>query len=186
MKPTAALVLVLALIGCGGTAAAPPSAPAPSTPPTTTPPPTSGGTSSGSAPAAPTVVNVSAGQTTSGINITVVAPAAPTAPNAKVLGVSGLTGGGSAYNTGDSIHVGQTARVLLFGPGLDGTMQVNIVGPPGITVSGVTSIQATDNTPGISFVATVAPNAALGGRTVWLQTTHGDVTTFTGGLEVVP
>lgn len=97
-----------------------------------------------------------------------------------------MTGSGSAYNTGDAIHVGQTARVLLFGPGLDGSMQVKIVGAPGITVSGITSIKATDNTPGISFVATVAPNAAPGGRTVWLQTAQGDVTTFTSGLEVVP
>jgi hypothetical protein len=77
-------------------------------------------------------------------------------------------------------------RVILFGPGLNGQMQVNIAGPADITVSSITGIQATDNTPGISFMATAKPNAALGARTVFLQNTNGDVTTFTGGLEVVP
>lgn len=77
-------------------------------------------------------------------------------------------------------------RVILFGPGLDGQMQVRISGPSDITVSGITSIQASDNTPGIAFMAAAAGNAALGARTVYLQNTSGDVTSFTGGLEVIP
>jgi hypothetical protein len=65
-------------------------------------------------------------------------------------------------------------------------MQVTIRGPADITVSNIVSITSTNNTPGISFVAVVGANAALGARTVVLQNTQGDVTTFTGGLEVVP
>jgi len=77
-------------------------------------------------------------------------------------------------------------RVLLFGPGLNGQMQVRIGGPADVTVSSITGVQATDNTPGISFMATVSGSAALGARSVFLQNTSGDVTSFTGGLEVVP
>jgi len=103
-----------------------------------------------------------------------------------VLGVATLTGSGDAFNTGATIAQGATMRVLLFGPGLSGSMQVSITGPADITVSNVQTIKATDGTPGIAFMAAAAPNAALGGRTVVLQTANGDVTTFTGGLEVVP
>jgi hypothetical protein len=77
-------------------------------------------------------------------------------------------------------------RVILFGPGLSAQMQVRVGGPSDITVAQISGIQATDNTPGISFMATAGGNAALGARTVFLQTTNGDVTSFTGGLEVVP
>lgn len=183
MKLAAALFLVFALVGCGGTASAPPS-PTTSSP---SPPPTTGGaTTTGSTPPAPGAVTVTAGQTTSGVDIAVVAPAASPAINAQDLGVAAMTGAGSAYNTGDVIHRGATSRVLLFGPGLNGSVQVSIVGPPGITVSEVSTIKATDNTPGISFTATVAPNAALGARTVSLTNSQGDTSTFTGGLEVVP
>ena len=97
-----------------------------------------------------------------------------------------MSGTASAYNTGDVIHRGTKARVLLFGPGLNGSMQVKMMGPAGITVSDIISITATDNTPGIAFVAAVAADAALGARTVVLQNAKGDITTFTGGLEVVP
>lgn len=97
-----------------------------------------------------------------------------------------MSGSASAYNTGDVIHRGQTARVLLFGPGLSGDMQVSIRGPADITIASINTITSTTSTPGVSFVATVAPNAALGGRTVVLQNANGDVTTFSGGLEVVP
>ncbi len=77
-------------------------------------------------------------------------------------------------------------RVVLFGPGLTAGMTVSILGPSDIQISNVQGTSATDNTPGLSFTATVAPNAALGARTVVLQASNGDITTFTGGLEVVP
>jgi hypothetical protein len=181
VKLTASLFVLIILAGCGGTTGAP----SPSTT-TTSPPPTSTGSPPSSPPSTANPVSVAAGQTVSGITIAVVAPQASPAPNAQDLGVAALSGTGSAYNTGDVIHLGATARVLLFGPGLDGSMQVSIVGPPGISVAGVAPITSTDKTPGVSFLATVAPNAALGARTVSLKNSQGDITTFTGGLEVVP
>lgn len=177
----AVLALLALLTACGGNVAS--ASPA-------TPPPSSTPPSSTSGPAAPVnppaAVNVAAGQTSAGVDITVGPPASATPPNAQDLGVAGLTGGASAFNTGDTISRGATQRVVLFGPGLSGDMQVTIRGPNDITVSSVASITATDNTPGISFLATVSPTAALGARTVVLQASNGDLTTFTGGLEVVP
>ena len=182
MKSAILLVVLVTLVGCGGTAASRggggsngSSTPAPSTP-TGTPTPVN----------APGPVTVAAGQNASGVDITVSAPQSSPAPNAEDLGVAAMSGTASAYNTGDVIHRGQTARVLLFGPGLSGDMQVSIRGPADITIASVNPITSTTSTPGLSFVATVAPNAALGGRTVVLQNAKGDVTTFTGGLEVLP
>jgi hypothetical protein len=175
------LLLTAILIGCGGGDSS--STPTPTPPagnPSTPPPPVSG--SVGDA----TTVTVSEGQTVSGIDITVAAPASSTAPNAQNLGVNALSGQASASNTGDVIHRGDSNRIVMFGPGLNGQMTVRIGGPTDITVSNVSSIQATDNTPGVAFTATVSSNAALGARTVYLQSTNNDITTFTGGLEVVP
>jgi len=176
-----AIVASLALLtACGGNVASA----APATPPSSTPP------SSASGPAAPVnppaVVNVAAGQTSAGVSITVGPPASATPPNAQDLGVAALSGGASAFNTGDTIARGATQRVVLFGPGLSSDMQVTVRGPNDITVSSTSAITATDTTPGISFIATVSPSAALGARTVVLQATNGDITTFTGGLEVAP
>ncbi len=134
----------------------------------------------------PVVVTLGTGQTVGGIDISVVAPASSTAPNAVVLGVAALSGAGQAFNTGGSIAQGATQRVLLFGSGLSGNMQVSITGASDITITNIVSIKATDNTPGVAFTAAAAPNAALGARTVILQATNGDITTFTGGLEVTP
>ena len=167
-------ILAAVLLGCGGGSSS-------STPPATTPP-TSGGTSSVGTPA---VVQVSAGQASSGVNISVPAPSG-TQPNALDLGVASLTGPASAFNTGDMIHRGATMRVVMFGPGFTGDMQVTVLGPNDIQISNVQAITATDNTPGVSFTVAVAGNAALGGRTVVLQSTGGNITAFTGGLEVVP
>jgi hypothetical protein len=102
------------------------------------------------------------------------------------LGVAGLTGSASAFNTGDVIHRGATMRVVMFGPGLTGDMQVTILGPNDIQISNVRGTTSTDGTPGIAFTAAVSGNAALGARTVVLQTSSGNITAFTGGLEVVP
>ena len=65
-------------------------------------------------------------------------------------------------------------------------MTVRISGPSDIAVSNISGVQATDNTPGLAFIATANPNAALGARTVYLVNGSGDVTAFTGSLEVVP
>jgi hypothetical protein len=156
-------------------------------------PPSNGGQSTnpspspeGSAVKAPVPVDVGQGSGATGVDITVASPTGSPPPNAQDLGVNDTTGRATASNTGGPIHRGKTMRIILFGPGLNGQMQVKIGGPSDITVTNITGIQATDNTPGISFLATAGTNAALGARTVFLQTAGGDITSFTGGLEVVP
>lgn len=168
------------LAGCGGGGSSSTSASSGSS---NTPAPNPGGT-----PVtlkAATVVDLGQGQTASGVDITVSPAAISPAPNAQNLGVNSLTGRASASNTGGVIHRGASNRVILFGPGLNGQMTVTIGGVKDITITNVTGITATDNTPGLAFTATAATSAALGARTVYLQNTSGDVTTFTGGLEVV-
>jgi len=178
----------LFLAACGGAGG---STPAP--PPTFT---SNGGTSStNAAPApeappvqlsAPVPVDVSRGPSATGIDITVASPVTSPAPNAQDLGSNSPSARQAASNTGGTIRRGATMRIILFGPGLSGQMQVRLSGPTDITVSGITSIQASDNTPGIAFMAAANGNAALGARTVYLQNNSGDVTSFTGGLEVIP
>lgn len=149
---------------------------------------TGGGGSSctGSAPvAAPNVVTVVAGQTTPNTNIAVACQASNPTPNAENLGVGATINGTSASNTGAQIQQGATMSVLLFGPGLSSGMTITISGPNDITVSNATTIRSTGNVPGVAFTATVSPTAALGARTVILEDGNQDVTTFTGGLEVV-
>ncbi len=179
------VALAFALIACGGTSSTPTPSPAPTPAPSPAPSPGPAPAPSGS-PSTPAVVTVAAGSTASGVDIAVVAPASATPPNARDLGVADLSGPASAFNTGATIRRGQTKRVVLFGPGLTGSMTVIVEGPTDIQVSNVQSIRATDNTPGVSFTAAVSGNAALGARSVVLQASNGDITTFTGGLEVVP
>jgi hypothetical protein len=138
-----------------------------------------GGGGGGGAVGQATIVDVSGGQTASGVDIAVASPASSPTPNAENLGT-----GSSASNTGATISQGTTATILLFGLGLNGNMQVTISGPGDIAVSNIQGITATDNTPGISFTAAVASNAALGARTVLLRDSKDDITSFNGGLEV--
>ena len=146
--------------------------------------PTSGPAAGSTAPVgSPIIVEVGSGSAAGGVNITVPAPASSPAPNAQVLGVTTGTGG-SAFNTGQVISRGANATVLLFGPGLDGTMTVTIGGPTDIQISNVRSIKATDGTPGVAFNVVVSGSAAFGARTVFLENTKGDITAFAGGLEV--
>jgi hypothetical protein len=146
----------------------------------------SGTACTASAPlAAPNVVTVVAGQTISNTNIAVSCQASSPTPNAENLGVGATVNGTSASNTGAQIQQGATMSVILFGPGLSGGMTIAISGPNDITVTNPTTIRSTGNTPGIAFTAIVSPTAALGARTVILQDVNHDVTTFTGGLEVV-
>ncbi len=160
--------LLLSLFACGGNSSTS----------------SSSNAGSGSPPGQAAIVNVAAGQTSTGVNITVASPVASPAPNAQVLGV-----GTTASNTGAQISQGATGQVFLCGPGLSGNMQVKISGPPDITVSGISAVQCTDSSgnkvSGIQFTAAVNSGAGLGGRTVFLMDTQNDITTFTGGLEVV-
>jgi hypothetical protein len=140
----------------------------------------SGGGGGGGAVGQATIISVSGGQTTTGVDIAVASPVSSPTPNAEFLGT-----GNSASTTGGTISQGTTATVLLFGPGLNGNMRVTISGPGDITVTNIQGItSATDNTPGVSFTAAVASNAALGARTVLLRDSNDDITSFTGGLEV--
>jgi len=126
-----------------------------------------------------TIINVSGGQTTTGVNIAVASPASSPTPNAEDLGT-----GNSASTTGATISQGATATVLLFGLGLNGNMGVTISGPGDIAITNIHSITSDKNIPGVAFTAAVAGNAALGARTVLLRDSKDDITSFTGGLEV--
>ena len=150
-----------------------------STPPTPTPPP--GTTSSQINP--PVVIGLAPGQAASGADITVPLPSSSPAPNVLVLGVSS-GGGGTAFNTGATIARGASKMVLMFGPGLSGSVQISISGPPDIAISQLQSITSTKGTPGVAFQAAVDPTAALGARTVLVQNSKNDISAFTGGLEV--
>jgi len=173
---TILFIALAAMSGCAGHSSSPMSNnPTPS--PTPTPPPSVGPVNP------PTVITLGAGQSISGNDIMVSAPASGTAPNAQALGAT-TTSAGSADNTGTIVSRSSVVTVLLFGPGLSGNMLVTISGPSDIGISQIRSIQSTTGTPGVAFQATVAGNAALGARTVVLQSPNGDITTFTGGLEV--
>ena len=128
-------------------------------------------------------ITLAAGQSMSGIDIVVPAPSSNPPTNAQVLGVT-TTSSGSASNTGATVARGSTVTVLLFGPGLSANMQVSISGPADIGISQIQSIQSTTNVPGVAFQAIIPSTAAVGARTVILQAPNGDITTFTGGLEV--
>jgi len=174
------LVICALLIGCGGRGMAPGGG-------TASAAPTNTGSSAPSAPAiSANPVTLAAGQTRGGVDITVAAAASSPAPNAQDLGVNTPSGLGMASNTGGTIHRGSAMRVLLFGPGLAGDMKITIGGPQDISVTNIQGVHATDNTPGIAFTASAAGNASLGARTVFLQSAGGDVTSFAGGLEVIP
>jgi hypothetical protein len=152
-----------------------------------------GGNSSGStgggtgAVAAQTPVTLASGQATTGVDIVVPAPASATAPNASFLGVNQPQG--RAAVTGDIVHQGDSnATVTIFGQGVSSSMDISFSGPNDITVvsGSVVGVTASNNTPGIQFAINVPANAALGARTVILRATNDDITTFTGGLEVIP
>ena len=137
------------------------------------------------APGSPSLVTVAAGATTSGINISVVSPQSNPTPNAKFLGVNLAQGGATV--TGDTVSRGQgTATVTMYGPGLTSGMKVSVTGPGDITVGALTAVTAQDGTPGLQFPITLTSSTALGARTVVMQDAKNDVTTFSGGLEVVP
>jgi hypothetical protein len=146
--------------------------------------PGGGGGGGGGQVTPPAVVSVAAGQTTSGVNITVAGPASSPTPNATAVGADGR----HAFSTGDVMHQNSAATVIVFGTGLNTSMKASFSGPGDITVGPLQSVtfQQPNSPPGLQFTATLPSNAALGARTLILQDTKNDITTFTGGLEVVP
>jgi hypothetical protein len=161
------------MTACGGDDSSPPP-----------PPGNGGGGNNNGTIQVPVAVAVADGQTVSGTNITV--PSGTSTLNAELLGVLPIGSGGSAQNTGDRIQRGTTGQVLMFGTGLSGSVTVAISGPADILVSNIVTRTATDGTQGVSFDVVVDPNAALGARTVFLQSGTDQLTSFTGGLEVIP
>jgi hypothetical protein len=129
---------------------------------------------------------VDSGLAVSGVDINVSSPSDSPTPNAQMLGVTNLGNGGSASNVGDVIHRGSKMTVLMFGPGLNGTLTVTVSGPADITVSNIRGVTSIDGISGLAFDAAVDGQASLGARTVRLRSPRKDVTTFTGGLEVLP
>jgi hypothetical protein len=144
-----------------------------------------GGGGGGGGGNSPTPVTVSAGSTTTGVDIAVVLPKSSPTPNAQFLGVNIANAGGST--TGDTVSRSQGSGVVtMYGDGLANTMTVTITGPGDITVGALSSITATDGTPGVQFPITLTGLTALGARTIVMKDAKGDITTFTGGLEVIP
>ncbi len=143
----------------------------------------SGGGGGGSSVSAPVPVAVQANQTAIA-NITVVAPASGTPPNVLAVGVDS---NGFAFATGGTATQGETAGVVtLFGPGITSGMTASFSGPSDITVTNINPVTATDGTPGLQFNIAVTNTAALGARTLILQSSNNDITTFAGGIEIIP
>jgi len=170
---------LFAVIGCGArglvnaSSTSSSSSPAPSA---SLQPPTSPGELSNA-----NTILVSAGSSTAGVNVTV-SPAMGT-ENATSLGTLAK---GFAANTGVIVHQASAASIVLFGPGLSGSMSVTISGAQDIGVSNVRGMQAKDGTPGIAFDAVIGSSTAIGARTLYLKAANNDITAFTGGLEVQP
>jgi hypothetical protein len=157
-----------------------------------------GGNSGGGSVSAPAVVTATGGGTATGVDIAVVAPASSTSPNAQVIGAA-ATSASSLSLTNTEARVSKAAGtqvVALCGTGLLAAMKVGVGDAPGVsnsdfTITNITGVtcsgsgSGSTSTPGLQFDITVASGALLGNRTVFLQSTNNDVTTFTGGLEVV-
>jgi hypothetical protein len=143
-----------------------------------------GGNGGGGGVNPPTIVSVSAGQAVLGVNISVAAQASSPTPNVTAAGADGK----SAFSGGDVMHQNSVATIIVFGPGLNTSMKASFSGPGDIAIGPLQSVNFTDPKapPGLRFTATVASNAALGARTLVLQDTKNDITTFSGALEVVP
>jgi hypothetical protein len=142
-----------------------------------------GGKSSGGSPNPannPQTITVSGGILT-GVDITALAPASNPTPNAQFLGV---TPSNQAFNVGSVIFRGDTQDVFLFGPGLDKVTSVSISGSD-LSLTNAHVISSTGGTPGIAVTVGVPPGAEPGLRTIYLTDVNNDLTTFTGGLEVI-
>ena len=172
-----AILMIAIAVSCGGG-----SSKSSSSSGGTVTPPSTGGTP-GTSGSSPTSVSVSAGAPTNGVNITV--PSGTPPLDAQVLGVAPLnSSGGTASNTGGVIQRGTQATVLLFGKGLGANLTVSVFGPADLTISNLQSIKSTTGLAGVQFTVAVNSDATPGARTVVLQDSQGNATTFTGGLEI--
>ena len=179
------LIGLLGVVGCsrglqnGSSTTTANSSPVPAAgPPTSSSaqPPTPGGDTRND-----NTIAVTAGSDTAGVDIAV-SPAVGT-ENAIVLG---KLSDGFAANTGTTVHLASATTIVLFGPGLSGSMSVIISGPNDVGISNVRDAQSQTGTPGIAFDAVIGSSSAVGARTVYLKAANNDITAFTGGLEVTP
>ena len=147
----------------------------------------SGGSGSGGGGlSTPNLVTVGSGESVTGINITVASPTSNPTPNVEFLSVDNTDDPAEAFVTGGVTTQGETdGTVLLFGTGMSTSMQLSFTGPDDITISNLESVESTNGLSGLTFNISVASTAALGARTLVLQDSNNDVTTFTGGVEVV-
>jgi len=128
-------------------------------------------------------ITVASGQTITAADISV--PVSSNPINATLLGTNSTSAATLfASNTGGAVQRGTSVIVLMFGTGFDRSLTVSISGPSDLAVSNVANTTSTQGTPGIQFTLTAAANAAVGARTVTVRDSQGNVTAFTGGLEV--
>lgn len=145
-----------------------------------------GGGNPGGAVVNPTPVTPAAGSTVSAVDINVPSVSPPVI-NIQVLGAA-LPGAGTGFAqaTGAIVHRGTAMRILVFGTGLAAGETVAISGPSDISITAIQAITSKNGLPGLSFLATIDANAALGGRTVVVRDKSDNISSFSGGLEVMP
>jgi hypothetical protein len=148
-----------------------------------------GGGGGGSVPSPPTtvngatVVNVTAGRQTSGINIDV----GSLTPSLSLVAVGT---GNTAGSVGASVKQSATVRLLLAGQGIvqGTTYSVSQGSPADIAVTPPAASDfctTTDGTPCVTLTVSVSAGAALGPRNIMVSKSNGELAVFTGGLIVV-
>lgn len=160
-----------------------------------------GGTGGGGSTVPPGPVAVTSGGSFIGVNITLPAPVASPALNATMIGAAVPASSGSTSitltNAPAVIHLSSVPTsganagqmiVALLGNGMTtGTTSlissVTLSGPNDITIG---TPAALTGGGGIGFRITLGGSAATGARTVFLKNAQGDITAYTGGLEILP
>lgn len=147
-----------------------------------------------------TAVNVTSGSTASGTNICLPSPASSPSLNAKMIGAAVPAGSGSTSitltNAPAVIRLGALPAsgqmvIALTGDGIttsgaSPTLQVTSVtlsGPSDITVGTPSALQSGG---GLGFRITLGGSTATGARTIYLKNAQGDITAYSGGLEILP
>ena len=125
-----------------------------------------------------TSVNVSSGQTTSGVDIYVPTPAGSL--NFTRIGVGDRTQSISFASSSAEISQGQTTDIIVAGTGISQANQSTV------TVSGAgISLSNVSYSGNVMFVQIdVAANAALGPRTVTITNSNLDTSVLSGGIII--
>ncbi len=163
---------------------------------------TPGGTGGPEPPPSPAsgAVTVAAGSTVNNVNITLPAPSGSGGFNAEMLGVAVPATSGSTSiqltNSPSIIHLGQLPSSGQMIVAITGTGLATTATPPtslvtSITVSGPNDVTVGQSNVlsgggGIGFRITLGASTATGARTIFLKNAQGDITAFSGGLEILP